>query len=307
MRQICDLNAALPLFKCLGSDIRAAILTLLSTRGPMSMTELSSELGISAGSLSPHIRMLSECSLLTVEQLPGKHGTLRMCSLAEDRLIIDLTSPEGAHPVYESEVGVGQYTDYAVLPTCGLATCEHVIGAVDDTRYFASPERFNAGILWFSQGYVEYIIPNFLEREQQAVELLLSFEIASEAPGTREDWPSDLRFSINGIPLCQWTSPGDYGETRGIYAPDWWDSAWNQYGLLKFLSVDDAGTYIDGVRRSGISLQDLNLQPGTIIRFRIDAPGKGEHNGGLTLFGRGFGNYDQGIQVRMRYRQSTGR
>ena len=60
MKHLHDLRSALPLFKCLASDIRISILELLQQEGPMRMTDIAERLGITNGSLSPHIKMLSE-------------------------------------------------------------------------------------------------------------------------------------------------------------------------------------------------------------------------------------------------------
>ena len=128
-------------------------------------------------------------------------------------------------------------------------------------------------------------------------------EIASEAPGYREDWPSDIYFYINGVEVCCWTLPSDFGKNPGIYTPSWWDRNWNQYGQLKFLSVDSDGTYIDGIKRSEVTLEQLNITPDTTITFRFSAPDTAENVGGLTIYGRSFGNYDQDIKVRMHYEE----
>ncbi|MCR5303097.1 MAG: ArsR family transcriptional regulator [Lachnospiraceae bacterium] len=304
MKYINDLSEAVPLFKCLGSDIRVSILEMLSSEGPMQMGAIADKLGITPGSLSSHIKMLAECELIDIRFSAGKHGLQRICSLVDEKILIDLESSTNSKNVYETEIGVGLYSDYNVYPTCGISTSEHLIGVVDDPKYFSSPERINAGILWFTVGYVEYMIPNFLEEDQQPLELLISFEIASEAPGTREDWPSDIQFTINNIPVCMWTAPGDFGKIPGIYTPQWWDPNWNQYGLLKFLSVNESGTYIDGVRVSDTTLSDLNIVPGSNIKLRMTADENSVHKGGLTLYGHSFGNYPQDIKVRMQYKTS---
>ena len=155
MKHIRDLSAALPLFKCLGSDARVAILELLAKKGPMQMTDISRELGITCGSLSPHIKLLSENGFLTIRFDSGKHGVQRICSLTEEKIIIDLESGQSSKNIYETEIGVGQYTDYQVYPTCGISTADHLIGTVDDPRYCASPERVGAGSLSLTRGYME--------------------------------------------------------------------------------------------------------------------------------------------------------
>jgi len=299
MRNISDMSQALPLFKCLGSDIRVAVLELLFGNGPMPMKDIAEELGITPGSLSPHIKMLADNGLISIKFETGKHGLQRICSILEDKIIIDFEASMNSKNIYETEIGVGLYSDYEAYPTCGLSTPEHLIGNADDPKFFSDPERINAGILWFTKGYVEYMVPNYLEDNQSPVELLLSFEIASEAPGIREDWPSDISFFINNIPVCTWTSPGDFGKNPGIYTPEWWDPNWNQYGFLKFLSINATGTYIDGVKVSDVTLEDVSICAGTPIKFKMAVLESSAHKGGLTLYGKSFGNYSQGINVRM--------
>lgn len=304
MRYINDLSQSVSLFKCLGSDTRIAILEMLSAKGPMQMGSIAENLGITAGSLSLHIKLLAECGLINIKFDTGKHGLQRICSIVDEKILIDLERNTNSKNFYETEIGVGLYSDYEVYPTCGVSTKDHLIGIVDDPKYFSSPERVDAEILWFTTGYVEYIIPNFLEENQLPLELLISFEIASEAPGIREDWPSDIHFSINNIPVCMWTAPGDFGKNPGIYTPEWWDPNWNQYGLLKFLSVNETGTFIDGVKVSDISLDDLNISAGSNIKLKMSVSDTSVHKGGLTLYGRSFGNYPQDIKVRMQYKVS---
>ncbi len=303
MRYISDLPQSVPLFKCLGSDMRISILELLSDEGPMQMSTIAERLGITPGSLSLHIKMLAECGLIHIKFETGKHGLQRICSVVDEKILIDFEKSAGSRNFYETEIGVGLYSDYDVYPTCGISTSDHLIGGmVDDPRFFSSPDRINAGILWFTFGYVEYMIPNYLEEGQIPLELLISFEIASEAPGIREDWPSDIRFTINSVPVCTWTAPGDFGKNPGNYTPPWWDPNWNQYGLLKFLSVNETGTFIDGVKVSDISLTDLDITAGSNIKLRMSADDTAAHQGGLTLYGRSFGNYPQDIKVRMQYK-----
>ena len=304
MKHIHDLRSALPLFKCLSSDIRISILELLQQKGPMRMTDIAAELGITNGSLSPHIKILSENGFIAVNFSSGKRGMQRICSVNEQQLLIDCESNARDINLYETEIGVGQYVGYEIYPTCGLSTPDHLIGVEDDPRYFASPERVNIGILWMGHGYVEYIIPNYLKPGQKLIELLVSMEIASEAPGFCEDWPSDIFFSINDIELCSWTLPADFGKNPGIYTPSWWDRNWNQYGQLKFLSIDANGTYIDGIKRSDVTLDQLQITNDSTITLRISAPDTAENSGGLTIYGRSFGNYDQDIRVRMHYEEN---
>ncbi|MDR2505674.1 MAG: winged helix-turn-helix transcriptional regulator [Oscillospiraceae bacterium] len=304
MIHVHDLESGLPIFKCLSSQLRIDIINMLQENGALSMSDIADRLNITSGALTPHIKQLTDCGFISVTLSTGKRGLQRICSVNELHILVDPVR-SGCNPnVYESEISVGQYIGYEVFPTCGLATPEHIIGMEDDPRFFASPERINAGIVWIGQGYFEYMLPNFLQPGQQLIEMQISMELSSEAPGFSEDWPSDLCFYLNNHELCTWTSPGDFGKMRGIYTPSWWDRNWNQHGLFKLLSIDNDGTYIDGLKRSDVSLGDLNITNGSSLILKISAPKDAANVGGLTIYGRSFGNYDQGIRIRMHYRNA---
>ena len=149
MLHLRSLREGLPLFRALGSDVRIRILETIGESGPLHMSAIASAVGITDGALTPHIKALNGSGLIAIEVASGAHGVQKVCRIKEDRILVETQPAAGGHSVFESEIGVGQYTAYEVYPTCGLATAEHLIGVVDDPRHFASPERTQAGILWF--------------------------------------------------------------------------------------------------------------------------------------------------------------
>ncbi|MDU5946544.1 MAG: transcriptional regulator, partial [Paenibacillus macerans] len=114
------------------------------------------------------------------------------------------------------------------------------------------------------------------------------------------NYPSDITFALNEVKLGTWTSPGDYGDQRGRFTPDWWPQYTNQYGLLKQLRVTDEGTYMDGVKLSGVTLNDVDIRRKQWT-LRISVEDDAQHQGGVTLFGKGFGNYDEHLVVELVY------
>ena len=50
-------------------------------------------------------------------------------------------------------------------------------------------------------------------------------------------------------------------------------------------------------------LKDLDLDTHHSIRLRIGVKDEAKHPGGINLFGRGFGNYDQDIVMRLETRR----
>lgn len=301
MIHITSLDDGLETFKALGSDTRIQILNILLENEQMSMNQLATELNISNGALTGHIKKLEECGLINISNESAGHGNQKMCSVTQDRIIVDIKKPIDYKNVFETEIKVGQFSRHQVWPTCGIATSESLIGEFDDIRYFNHPDRFTANILWFTKGYVEYTIPNLIPSNQRITQLSISAELSSEAPGIDNNWPSDISFYINDTKIGMWTSPGDFGDVHGMFTPQWWPQNWNQYGLLKLLVINDYGTYIDGLKISDVSTLSLHLDYNSDIRLRLAVENDSEHVGGITLYGKSFGNYDQDIRVAITY------
>ena len=301
MIHITSLDDGLETFKALGSDTRIQILNILLENEQMSMNQLATELNISNGALTGHIKKLEECGLINISNESAGHGNQKMCSVTQDRIIVDIKKPIDYKNVFETEIKVGQFSRHQVWPTCGIATSESVIGEFDDIRYFNHPDRFTANSLWFTKGYVEYTIPNLIPSNQRITQLSISAELSSEAPGIDNNWPSDISFYINDTKIGMWTSPGDFGDVHGMFTPQWWPQNWNQYGLLKLLVINDYGTYIDGLKISDVSTLSLHLDYNSDIRLRLAVENDSEHVGGITLYGKSFGNYDQDIRVAINY------
>ncbi|HJA92109.1 MAG TPA: winged helix-turn-helix transcriptional regulator [Candidatus Eisenbergiella merdipullorum] len=289
------------LFKALGSDIRIAIVEILLDEPDMSMNELATRLDITAGALTGHVKKLEECGVLKVSVEGTGHGNVKRCSVALDKILIDLQPKNMKKNTWQISLKVGQFSECEVWPTCGMASKDGLIGELDDVRYFSHPARFAADILWFGRGFVEYMVPCFIPVGSRIDCLTISVELSSEAPGVNEVWPSDISFSINSVHLGKWTSPGDFGNQRGRLNPEWWHDGLNQYGFLKMLMVNREGTFIDGRKLSDVNLDALALDDRKGFRLRFAAEGDSDHVGGMTLFGRSFGNYDQDIEVRMDY------
>ncbi|WP_028243016.1 ArsR/SmtB family transcription factor [Pseudobutyrivibrio ruminis] len=302
MIHITSLDDGLELFKALGSDVRIQILKILLENDHMSMNQLATELKLSNGALTGHIKKLEECGLISTSNESASHGNSKICSVIQDKIVVEIEKPEELTNAFTTDIKVGQFSKYEICPTCGLANSQSVIGEIDDSRYFSHPDHFNADILWFTKGYVEYSLPNLIPSNNQITQISISFEISSEAPGIDNNWPSDITFSLNGKKLGMWTSPGDFGgDIRGMFTPDWFPPNWNQYGLLKLLVVNKHGTFIDGLQISDITIEDLDLAQGAPLDFRIAVEDDAEHIGGVTLFGKTFGNYGQDIRVAINY------
>lgn len=84
-------------------------------------------------------------------------------------------------------------------------------------------------------------------------------------------------------------------------APGWWESKDTQYGVLKRWRVTDEGASVDGIALSPVTIADLDLGSRAPIRVRIGIRPDAAHAGGLNVFGRAFGNYQQDLVLLMEY------
>lgn len=293
------------IFKALASDTRLKIIDLLAER-PRNINELRQALGIAPPSVSKHVQILEQAGLVISEYMSGEQGTQKRCRLRYDRLIISLEpllAPEGQ--IEETEMPIGMYTFAHPTITCGLASREKTIGFYDEPQAFLLPERSQAQILWMAEGFVEYVFPNTVPTTMEISRVELATEICSESPDYNNDYPSDISVCLNGVQIGTWTSPGDMGGRRGRLNPAWWNDHDTQYGFLKVWSVDDTGSYIDGTVLSDTVIGDIMVAPRQPVTVRIGVNPDAEHVGGFNLFGRGFGNYEQDLTLRLHYKPKS--
>ncbi len=290
--------------KALASAPRRRILSLLADR-LHNVTEIARALDLPVSTANLHVGALEEAGLLLTEHRPASRGLQKVCTRAYDRVVLRLPGPaevRTAGEVVEVAMPIGAYVDCAATPSCGLAGELGIIGMLDDPGAFFDPDRVHAQLIWFHQGHLTYRFPNRLPPRAELVSLTVSCEVCSEAPLHHDDWPSDITLSVNGVDLGTWTSPSDFGGQRGSLTPDWWEAHNSQYGMLKVWRVTEDGSWIDGVRGTSASLDDLRLATGKTIDVTIGVKEDATHVGGLNLFGRRFGNYPQDLVLRMRYR-----
>ncbi len=301
MLYLHSLKEAEEIFKALSTPMRLRIMELVYEK-EMSMNDLAEALQLTNSAISLHVGKLESAGLITIRTTAGKRGIMKIVQPVYSRMIVDMAPQASPRHCYQDEISVGHYTFCDVHPTCGLANTVNIIGELDDPRIFSYPERFRAGILWFGSGSISYNLPNRLKAGQTLQELQISFEISSECPEVNEDYPSDIYFEINGISLGKWISPGDYGNRKGLISPRWWPELLNQYGLLKTLIVNSDGTFIDGTSRiSNVTIHDLQINYNSSINLTFSVPKETANCGGLTLFGKEFGDYNQSLIVKAYY------
>jgi predicted transcriptional regulator len=302
---VVDPEEGIEVLRGLASPARIKILKALHIKGPMNVNDIAASLELPQSTVSSNVQILEDAGLIRTETQKARKGNQKICHSTFDEVLVmfkEDTAPLRANTI-EVAMPLGLYTRCEVSAPCGLCSTAGIIGLLDVPDTFLDPERMNAGLIWFTRGFVEYQFPNNAKlgkNEIESMEFLM--ELSSEVPGTSADWPSDITVAVNGKEVGTWTSPGDFGDKRGVYTPDWWKLKGSQYGKLKSWRVSREGTYVDGMKVSPVSLKDLDVDTHHSIRLRIGVKDDARHPGGINIFGRGFGNYDQDIVLRLQTR-----
>lgn len=287
--------------KALGSTKRLAILNFIGDE-TRSVLEIAEALQLPISTATQHINLLEKANLLQSELQPASRGLRRMCRRNFDQFIIQL--PIDFHSKeanVEIAMPIGSFSQIEAHPTCGILGEIGIIGRLDDPASFFEPERIYAQMIWFHQGIINYNFPNRIPHNINLNTLEVSFEACSAAPLHNLEWPSDITVWINDIEVGTWTSPADYGGERGLLTPEWWGTQNTQYGQHKLWKVTRDGSYIDGMRCSAVTVNELKLSEGDAIQVRIGVKANAHNVGGVALFGRKFGNYPQDITIKARY------
>ena len=297
-----EIERLCPVAKALSSPLRVRMLTLLSSR-PMNVNEIADALNMPVSTAALNVRQLEESGLIYAEIQPGIRGAMKLCSRRIDSVSMRLIpeSPEDVSALTLS-LPIGSYSAAQdIQPECGIVSEHAWIGESNTPRTFYHPDRFNAQMLWFESGQLEYRFSLGEIAPSQLESLEFTMEVSSNAPMYRDDFKSDIFVSVNGHELGVWTSPGDYGGRRGRLNPSWWSDTSSQYGLLKTWRVDENGSTLDDAELSSVKLSDLELELQDYISLRIGVHADAEHVGGLNLFGEKFGDFAQGIVARIGY------
>ena len=297
-----DKKKVLEISKALSNPARLDILELLFYES-LSVDEISKKLNSPLTSVCSNIAVLENSGLIRSRLQSGKHGTMKLCSIVYENINLYLLSSlkESEKNQDIIDIPVGSYFSFNIKPTCGLVSYDGFIGKDDDPQTFLSRDRFKAQLLWFQQGYIEYLIP--YKREKKIKELSFSLEICSEAPNYRNVWPSDITFVVNNIEIGTYKSPGDFGGRKGKLTPSWWPINSTQFGLLKTFVINESGSFVDFVSLSDVNIDRVskNINEG-YISLKIMIKEDSKNIGGINIFGENFGDYPQSIKAKITYR-----
>lgn len=290
------------MIQALNSSVRRKIMTLISSSS-YSIADLAKKLNLPISTMSFHLNILRKAGFVNVTVKRNTRGNAKLISRQIDRFSLNFNlgnrQEESKH--FSMEIPIGSFSDAQIEAGCGMADTNGIIIADDTPGVFFSPQRYAAQIVWFSKGYIEYRIPNYMLKDKFVNSVTFSMEICSEAPNYRNDWESDITFWVNGVEVATYVSPGDFGGRRGRLNPDWWSDFSTQYGIMKTLRITRECVYLDETPVHSQNLLKLKMQEGDYITLRIGVKKDAKHQGGVNLFGERFGDYSQGLVYSVDY------
>ena len=294
--------------KAFGCKTRRNILRLLAKEN-LSIWNIAQQLDTPVSTISEHIKILVQSGIVSLQERHMEKGREKIVVRQYEKIEIPVVNSEtdptgkGKHTVH---IPIGSYTSFHIKKYCGMISEEGYIGVTrDNADVFYDPMRFKAQLLWFDEGYLEYVVPIPEVNELDILSLSLSLEICSEAPGYNSDWKSDIFFELNGHEACVYTSPGDFGGRQGLLTPAWWGTYCTQYGAMKKVEITREGTFLDNKLVSDLTLKDLNLKGSELLVFRIGVRADAKNKGGINLFGSKFWDYKQHIYLNITYNKPS--
>ncbi len=290
--------------KALSSKVRVEILRLLDNQA-LNISSIAETLDIPVSTAALQIKVLEEAGLVTSEPLPGIRGSQKVSGIKVKTVHIDIKSSDddaSTSRTVRISMPIGNYWDCSIEAPCGISSDISPISPDDDRDAFYLPDRTTAQIIWFYKGYLEYRFPKRHIGDHGGISgVEFTFEACSEAPGYDNNWPSDITVWVNGVEIGGFRSEGDYGGRRGKLNPEWWPDILTQYGKLYSVLIDSEGCYVDNKLTSKENIKSLKIDEGDFISFRIGVKESSEYVGGINLFGKRFGDFDQNIEMVLHY------
>ena len=184
----------------------------------------------------------------------------------------------------EVAMPIGLYTSCEVSAPCGLCSPQGIIGLLDVPGHLPQSGPHERGVDVVHARLRRISVPQQRAPRRQGRRRARFLDGAVVGSAGHLGQLALRHHGRDQRPeVGTWTSPGDFGDKRGVFTPDWWKLKGSQYGKLKSWRVTPDGTFIDGMKISPITPRDLDLASHHSIRLRIEVksrrqtPRRGQH------------------------------
>ena len=315
---VSDSDDVLKIAKALDSEIRIRIIKEL-LRKNYTINHLARILKMSLSALSFHISLLHQSGIISITQNSHKRGNEKLLSVTPSFIGFDFKDEDVAKPrktitkQFTIPVPIGSYSSCEVTPPCGIYIRGEKRFLTDEPISFYASNRFDAYLLWFASGYVEYKLPFLSEyRDIEGVHqtfdknslasITIFLELCSECPAYDNQYESEICFYLNEKKIATYISPGDFGGRQGKESGNSdYKLELTSFGNAVKICIDKTGTYVNGQKNSSVNVDYFNFKSTDLLTFKIESSKDSNYCGGINLFGKGFGDYGKDIEFVISY------
>lgn len=282
--------------KALSNETRYRIVEILQN-GPLSVSEIARELGISQPTVTSYIGMLERVGLVSTRIQRSPRSFNKLCYVLFNNVSFSFEGP-GPHKepdVYSIELPVGHYTAFRSQGTSLLASEAGIIASSKEYAGFFHPNRMEAELLVVTNGEIHYFFPHNIPDEHEVVYLELSMELAVAFP----DHPGEVEvlIAINNREVSPFRLEYRRVDEENINMADWYPEGLSRMGTLCLCRIDSSGATINGRPAGKITAPDLGLDFMQPIAVRMTVRSDGPNGRGIAIFGKAFGRYEQCINL----------
>ena len=290
--------------KALNNSARYNILCQLS-QGPMNISELARAINISQPTVTTYINQLEKAGLVFCRLQKSSTGYNKICQTAYTGFSLSWQANpmEDLEAEYKIDMPVGHYSAIECTTQSFLATQAGIISSSEDFSRFFHPIRMQAELLAIGQGNVRYLFPYNIPETHKILYLELSAEISIACD--HPDAFTDITIAINNHHFTPHRLLPNRSEQNQKHRLKWYPKDMKTSGELFVWRVEAERSMLNSMPEGNITLADLNLQPMQPMEVSFEVQSSDEPVGGMIIFGKSFGQYDQDIRLTIVYEQDT--
>ncbi len=282
--------------KALSNETRYRIVEILQN-GPLSVSEIAREIGISQPTVTSYIGILERVGLVSSRIQRSPRSFNKLCYVLFNNVSFNFEGP-GLHKepdVYRIELPVGHYTAFQSQGISLLASESGIIASSKEYAGFFHPNRMEAELLVVTNGEIHYFFPHNIPDEHEVVYLELSMELAIAFP----DHPGEVEvlIAINDCEMSPFRLDYRRVDEENINMAEWYPGGLSRMGTLCCCRIDMNGATINDKPAGKITPLDLGLDFMQPIAVRMRVQSDGPEGRGIAIFGKAFGRYEQCINL----------
>lgn len=289
MKNISNHNDIIKLCTALSLKTRLDIIDEIIKNPNITLNELATNLNLTNGALTSHIKMLSDLNIVSVTSIPANRGVKKVCNINNLMFNIDL-SKKNLSNTYTEEIPLGLFCDFKTSNNCGMIFKNNNIVNQNDKTVFYQSKRINAKTIWLENGYLKYHLPNYLKNDECLKSISLSFRLSNKI--LKDDEKTNVLVKINEFDICTILCDNVINNFNFPYISD---DNFTEYNIM----INDNGTFLNDKKTDDFNINDfkINKDDELSLKFIFDKK--------LAFFSYTNSNLDYGIKFTVKLKTTN--